>query len=99
MSLRRRTRRAYTKRGGGLEERWEGVDGGIAYFRLLPVFFFFFLSFMFHIYDSNSLILYPGYYSGINNSPEKHQISLMLLNDVYVVVQFFPWFKFYFPFF
>ena len=30
MSLRRRPRTAYTKRGGGLEERWEGVDGGIA---------------------------------------------------------------------
>ena len=97
MSLRRRTRRAYTKRGGGLEERWEEVDGGIAYFHLhcCPFFFFFF----FNIYDSNSLILYPGYYSGINNSPEKHQISLMPLNDVYVVVQFFLWFKFYFPLF
>ena len=52
---------------------------------LLPFAAFFF----FYIYDSNSLILYPGYYSGINNSPEKHQISLMLLNGVYVVVQFF----------
>ena len=27
------------KGGGGLEERREGVDGGIAYFRLLPFFF------------------------------------------------------------
>ena len=68
MSLRRRPRTAYTKSGGGLEERREGVGGGIAYFRFLPFFF--------HIYDSNSLILYPGFYSGINNSPEKHQISL-----------------------
>ena len=53
-----------------------------------------FAALFFHIYDSNSLILYPGYYSGINNSPEKHQISLMLLNDIYVVVQFFLWVKF-----
>ena len=45
-----------------------------------------FAALFFHIYDSNSLILYPGYYSGINKSPEKHQISLMLLNGVYVVV-------------
>ena len=38
MSLRRRPRTAYTKRGGGLEERREGGCGGIAYFRLLPFF-------------------------------------------------------------
>ena len=66
MSLRRRPRTAYKKREGRLEERWEGVGGGIAFFRFLPFF---------HIYDSNNLILYPGFYSGIKNSPEKH-ISL-----------------------
>ena len=48
-----------------------------------------FAAFFSHINDSNSPILYPGYYSGINNSPEKHQIGPMLLNDVHSVVQFF----------
>ena len=77
MSLRRRPRTAYTKRGGGLEERWEEVGGGIAYFRLLPFFS--------HIWLQQSYFVSTFLFRNQQFSRKASDKPLMLLNGVYSV--------------